>query len=80
MLNTLANHGFLPHNGRNITLDKIKTAFSDGINMGDDIAIGTFTPGLATNPDPNADVSWTHAPISISSSTPAPQLINNLYL
>ncbi|KAF4925448.1 putative sterigmatocystin biosynthesis peroxidase stcC [Colletotrichum viniferum] len=23
--------------------------------MGDDIAIGTFTPGLATNPDPNAD-------------------------
>ncbi|KAF9872307.1 hypothetical protein CkaCkLH20_10134 [Colletotrichum karsti] len=55
MLNALANHGFLPHDGRHITLDILKKALNDAANIGEDVATGAFTPGLTTNPTPNAD-------------------------
>lgn len=33
MLNALANHGFLPHNGQNISMDDLVKAFSDSVNL-----------------------------------------------
>ncbi|KHN94422.1 Chloroperoxidase [Metarhizium album ARSEF 1941] len=33
MLNTLANHGYLPHNGRNITAGQCADAVSQGLNV-----------------------------------------------
>ncbi|TDZ54257.1 putative sterigmatocystin biosynthesis peroxidase stcC [Colletotrichum trifolii] len=55
MLNTLANHGFLPHNGRHITQDVVTKALKDAVNIAEDIAVAAFQPGLKTNPDPNAN-------------------------
>ncbi|KAF9628975.1 Deoxyribonuclease TatD-related protein [Lasiodiplodia theobromae] len=54
MLNTLANHGFLPHNGRNITRDMVVRAFKDGLNISPDLASGTFDTAITANPTPNA--------------------------
>ncbi|KKY18779.1 putative deoxyribonucleaserelated protein [Diplodia seriata] len=53
-LNTLANHGFLPHDGRNITLDKVTSAFGDGLNIDATLAATLFAAAPATNPLPNA--------------------------
>jgi hypothetical protein len=33
MINTLANHGYLPHNGLNISLDDLVTAFNSSVNL-----------------------------------------------
>ncbi|EHK49616.1 hypothetical protein TRIATDRAFT_280794 [Trichoderma atroviride IMI 206040] len=33
MLNTLANHGYLPHNGRNLTATLIENAFTNFLNV-----------------------------------------------
>lgn len=67
MLNTLANHGFLPHNGRGITLDMVKKAMMDGASIAEDISTAAFTPALKTNPLPNANVSSTSFDLSSSS-------------
>ncbi|KAI0019673.1 Chloroperoxidase [Xylariomycetidae sp. FL0641] len=44
MLNTLANHGYLPHNGHDITVPMLGTAIKDSINWSPDF--GTV-PGAA---------------------------------
>lgn len=36
MLNTLANHGYLPRNGLNIDMPTLKQAFTDGVNLAPD--------------------------------------------
>ncbi|OJD38127.1 deoxyribonuclease-related protein [Diplodia corticola] len=54
VLNTLANHEFLPHNGKNITVDKAITALGDAMNISPALATTFFTGGLKTNPTPNA--------------------------
>lgn len=56
MLNSLANHGFLPHNGKNITLDDLVKGLSDGVNMDPGLAAFLFDFALTTNPEPNATV------------------------
>lgn len=56
MLNTLANHGFIPHNGRNITSEVFVKAAVDGFNMDKQSAAGAFQDGLGANPIPNATV------------------------
>jgi hypothetical protein len=36
MLNALANHNFLPHNGLNISMATLITALNDSINLASD--------------------------------------------
>ena len=33
MVNSLANHGYLPRNGLNISLDDLLVAFTDAVNL-----------------------------------------------
>jgi hypothetical protein len=54
MLNTLANHGFLPHDGRNITKEKAIFAMTSGLGFDPAAAVPFFTHGLLCNPDVNA--------------------------
>lgn len=56
VLNTLANHEFLPHDGRNITLDKAIDALGSAMNIAPALATTFFNGGLRTNPTPNANV------------------------
>ena len=54
MLNTLANHGFLPRNGVNVSLDDLINGLSESINLAAD---ATITPGeiaLTTSTTGNA--------------------------
>ncbi|KAK6212409.1 hypothetical protein LQW54_005362 [Pestalotiopsis sp. IQ-011] len=55
-LNTLANHGYLPRNGKNITLDILRDAMLNGFNIAHTDAEGLFPLALRTAPDyPNTD-------------------------
>ncbi|OTB02684.1 hypothetical protein M426DRAFT_74456 [Hypoxylon sp. CI-4A] len=54
MLNTLANHGFLPHSGKGITVNKTIDALNAGLNMEADLAALLFDFAVTTNPTPNA--------------------------
>lgn len=56
-MNTLCNHGFVPHDGRNITLDKLTKGLKDAINIAPARALNIFETALSTNPIPNATVS-----------------------
>lgn len=55
-LNTMANYGYIPHSGRNITMDDLIYALKNGLNVGKDIAIAAGTGALALNP--NASAGW----------------------
>jgi hypothetical protein len=57
MLNTLANHGFLPHDGRDFTLPVVKQALAASVNFADDITELLFNFALTTNLAPNA-TTW----------------------
>ncbi|EFQ36716.1 hypothetical protein CGRA01v4_14155 [Colletotrichum graminicola] len=54
MLNALANHGFLPSNGRGISLDITTRALADGINVDPYVSKLLFDHAIETNPDPKA--------------------------
>ena len=54
MLNTLANHGLLPHSGYNITHDVAIKALEEGVNFTPDLGTFLFDFALSTNPDANA--------------------------
>ncbi|CAG8390883.1 unnamed protein product [Penicillium salamii] len=54
MMNTLANHGFLPHNGRNITRDTLVEGLHDALNFNSSLSSLMFDMGVVANPDPNA--------------------------
>lgn len=56
-MNTLSNHGFVPHNGRNITKDILIKALNDALNVPEAQALDVFETALVTNPTPNATVS-----------------------
>ena len=51
MLNALANHHVLPHDGRNITKAMAVKALSDSINLSTEIGSFFATAGIRTNPD-----------------------------
>lgn len=53
-LNTLANHGYLPHNGREITRDILADAMLEGFNIANSDAIILFSQAVRTNPAPFA--------------------------
>ncbi|KAI0428279.1 Chloroperoxidase [Xylaria sp. FL1042] len=54
MLNTLANHGFLPRNGRNLDENVTVNALHDALNLTPDFGRFLFTAGRLSNPKPNA--------------------------
>jgi hypothetical protein len=49
-LNSLANHGFLPHNGKGITIPMLITALNNGVNVGADFATAIRGAGLPSVP------------------------------
>jgi hypothetical protein len=46
-LNSLANHGFLPHSGRGMTIPILLKGLSDGLNVGPDFTIAIGSLALA---------------------------------
>ncbi|KAI1810711.1 Cloroperoxidase [Poronia punctata] len=46
MLNTLANHGYLPHDGHNITAEEIGSAILSSTNWSADFGLGPATTAL----------------------------------
>ena len=54
MMNTLANHGFLPHDGRNITKANAVHALSAGLNFDPALASLMWDQAIIANPEPNA--------------------------
>ncbi|RAL01429.1 peroxidase family protein [Aspergillus ibericus CBS 121593] len=54
MLNTLANHGFLPHDGKDLTEDRVVAVLNNSLNLADELSQFLFQEALTTNPDPDA--------------------------
>ncbi|KAG2412819.1 hypothetical protein HFD88_010376 [Aspergillus terreus] len=54
MLNTLANHGFFPHDGRNITRDVVIDGLGAALNFNSSLASLMFDMAMVANPEPNA--------------------------
>ncbi|PPJ52713.1 hypothetical protein CBER1_10794 [Cercospora berteroae] len=54
MMNTLANHGLLPHDGRNLTREVFHAALSEGLNFESNLTDIMFDQALPANPQPNA--------------------------
>jgi len=53
MLNVLANHGFLPRDGKNITKQACRDGMMKGLAIGSDFSDIMFDPALLTNPAPD---------------------------
>ncbi|KAM0544102.1 hypothetical protein ACHAPJ_011984 [Fusarium lateritium] len=60
MMNTLANHGFLPHDGRNLTEETVVGALKRGINFDEALGKIMFEQALVANPEPNATFFTLH--------------------
>jgi hypothetical protein len=54
MMNTLANHGFLPHDGSNITLENAVHALTSALNFNESLATLMWQQAIFINPKPNA--------------------------
>jgi hypothetical protein len=54
MLNALANHGFLPHDGKDITVDMAVNALTTKVNLGEGIATTLSKFALMGNKAPGA--------------------------
>jgi hypothetical protein len=55
MLNSLANHGYLPRDGKNITLNITIDALGTAFNIDEELAEFLYDEAIATNPSyPNA--------------------------
>jgi hypothetical protein len=54
MLNTLANHNFLPHNGKAITSARVKYALGTALNIDAGLSQFLFDFALTTSPEANA--------------------------
>ncbi|KAI1474346.1 hypothetical protein K445DRAFT_323386 [Daldinia sp. EC12] len=54
MLNTLANHGFLPHDGKNINVNNTAEALSKGLNLAWELGVDLHDFAVMANPQPNA--------------------------
>jgi len=54
MLNTLANHGFLPRDGRNFTQDNVVKGLKDGLNFNGSLGALMWEQAIIANPEPNA--------------------------
>jgi len=54
MLNTLANHGFLPHHGKDISREVTENALFDALNINKTLGSFLFDFAITTNPTANA--------------------------
>lgn len=54
MMNTLANHDFLPHDGKDITQDALTDALSAALNFNASLSALMFEMAIVANPEPNA--------------------------
>lgn len=54
MMNTLANHGFLPRDGRNITRQNAVAGLNAGLNFNESLGSLMFDMAIKANPEPNA--------------------------
>lgn len=54
MMNTLANHAFIPHDGRNITKENAIKGLGEGLNFGEALASLMWDQAIIANPEPNA--------------------------
>ncbi|SPO01815.1 related to chloroperoxidase [Cephalotrichum gorgonifer] len=54
MMNTLANHKFLPHDGRMLTEDAVVHALSAALNFDASLGSLMFKMAVGANPEPNA--------------------------
>lgn len=54
MMNTLANHDFLPHDGRNITKQAAIDGLGAALNFDEALASLMFDMAIIANPEPNA--------------------------
>lgn len=54
MMNTLANHGYLPRDGRNITKDTAVVALKDGLNFEESLGELMWERAIIANPESNA--------------------------
>ena len=54
MLNTLANHGFLPRDGRNFTQENVVKGLKDGLNFNASLGALMWQQAIIANPEPNA--------------------------
>jgi hypothetical protein len=56
MLNSLANHGIIPHDGRGISRQIALRALDETLNISEEIGNFLFDQAIVTNPAPNATV------------------------
>ncbi|EMF08858.1 Cloroperoxidase [Sphaerulina musiva SO2202] len=56
-LNSLANHGFLPHSGKGITLPVAVSGFKRALNIADDFTTVLWTAAFLVSKDP-ASATW----------------------
>ena len=54
MLNTLANHGYLPHDGKDISEERVIFALGTALNIDKELSQFLFKEALTTNPEKNA--------------------------
>lgn len=54
MMNTLANHGYLQRDGRNITRENAIKGLGDGLNFNSSLVEIMFDAAIGANPEPNA--------------------------
>lgn len=54
MMNTLANHGYLPRDGRNLTESAVVAGLKDGLNFAPALGALMFKMAVSINPAPNA--------------------------
>lgn len=54
LLNALANHGYLPHDGKDLSEEKTVHVLENILSIGKELAVSLFKGGLTTNPDANA--------------------------
>lgn len=54
MMNTLANHGYLPHDGRNLTESVVVAGLKNGLNFDEALGKIMFEQAVIINPEPNA--------------------------
>lgn len=54
MMNALANHGYLPHDGKNISQDQLVTSLMSALNFDQETAEGQFQQALSSNPEQGA--------------------------
>ena len=55
MLNTLANHGFLPHDGKNFTKSVVMKGLQDGLSFDKALIETMFEHALVVNPEEGAE-------------------------